>query len=85
MHCACFNIFGDFYEVSNVPIEKFSYLRKTFLLRVLGVEAYNTEARDVLSEFNLLITKHSTKILVSMSLHSYLKIHENIRNTIPFQ
>ena len=37
--------FGDFYEVSNLPREKFSCLRNTFFLRVLGVEAYNAEAR----------------------------------------
>jgi hypothetical protein len=38
-------IVGDFYEVSNLPIEIFSYLGKTFVLRVLGIEAYDTEAR----------------------------------------
>jgi len=31
--------------MSNLPIEKFSYLWKTFVLRVLEVETYNTEAR----------------------------------------
>jgi hypothetical protein len=36
-------IFGDFYEVSKLPIEIFSYLGKTFVLRVLGIEAYDTE------------------------------------------
>lgn len=32
-------LYGDFYVVSNLPIEKFSYLR------FLEVEAYNTEAK----------------------------------------